>query len=539
MSSYTCERKYDIEEDDAPIPDERERRKTSRRNEAHRREHHQYRHQQPQIDIDEMEPSHEKRGSSMNASSLQDTVDGIVKDFTYLLSKRKQEEQYDNNRHGDKHHHEDSNDHSNYIRPLFQDRKPESMENNAHGVKLDEMLVDSSTEEEQLAASLGLSVQPQEQQSNLHGAFQVQWYGVDSTVSNEEEDFTVIPPSIDHQLENTDRLWSSILVNTQDGREIEHCVEHKKQERLNMDCTDREKDVSKYWSPLSDEARSGQKDSNDHCDDLQSLLAAQDEIQIDSVLEEEQLATSALPPRKPGAVRVRGPEFTEEADDEFTVTLSASYVPTDDGEQGEAGLAVANRVNEAEEMMIPAATKYDPAAKLPLYQSRKFKLYMSALVALLLILIATVIAVVLTDEDPNDLRSPTAPPTTILEVKFREQFAMEVGDAVNVESSPQDRAADWIMFEDPLGLSPNAPNLIQRYHLTLFYFLTTKNGDEPWRSCNPPRGNESDKCTYIGNEYDGIVDANATRWLSGTHECEWIGVFCNPRNNTIALEVCK
>ena len=110
---------------------------------------------------------------------------------------------------------------------------------------------------------------------------------------------------------------------------------------------------------------------------------------------------------------------------------------------------------------------------------------------------------------------------------------------MNVEGSPQDRAADWIMFEDPLGLSPNAPNLMQRYHMALFYFLTTNNGEKPWNSCNPPRENETDECLYIANEFDDMGNRNATRWLSGIHECEWIGVFCDSEENIISLQVCK
>ncbi len=62
---------------------------------------------------------------------------------------------------------------------------------------------------------------------------------------------------------------------------------------------------------------------------------------------------------------------------------------------------------------------------------------------------------------------------------------------VNAEGSPHSHAAEWIMFKDPLGLSPNAPNLIQRYQMAF----------------------------DVGNR-------PATRWLSGTHECEWTGVFC-------------
>jgi hypothetical protein len=273
-----------------------------------------------------------------------------------------------------------------------------------------------------------------------------------------------------------------------------------------------------------------------------------DETSVDLALEREQRAASLGPnvqPQKPrsshpGAIRVHGlgEDSSLAEDSEFTVTA-----PTPDLERGiarvdETGLVVATSVNE-EEPELATATQYDPATKLPMYRSRKFKLYMIALVVLLLLItIATVVAVVLTgdDEDPG---APTAPPTTILEGTYRAQFVSEVGDAVNVEGSPQDRAAEWIMFEDPLGLPTNAPNLIQRYHMALFYFLTTNNGEKAWNSCNQPRENETDECLYVAGEFDYDGNRSATRWLSGTHECEWIGVLCDPVENIILLQVCE
>ncbi len=107
-------------------------------------------------------------------------------------------------------------------------------------------------------------------------------------------------------------------------------------------------------------------------------------------------------------------------------------------------------------------------------------------------------------------------------------FSEHVGKEVNVEGSPHSRAADWIMFEDPLALPPNEPGVFQRYQMALFYFLTTNNGEKPWRSCNPPSRNETDECLYIAHIFDDMGNRSATRWLSGTHECEWIGVFCDP-----------
>jgi hypothetical protein len=125
-----------------------------------------------------------------------------------------------------------------------------------------------------------------------------------------------------------------------------------------------------------------------------------------------------------------------------------------------------------------------------------------------------------------------------MERLYPDSFALEVGEQVYQMGSPQDRAAKWIMKVDPLGLSPNAPNLIQRYHMALFYFLTTYNEAKPWRSCNPPRENETDECLYVAGKFDD-GNRSATRWLSGTHECEWIGVFCDPVENIILLQVCK
>jgi hypothetical protein len=156
---------------------------------------------------------------------------------------------------------------------------------------------------------------------------------------------------------------------------------------------------------------------------------------------------------------------------------------------------------------------------------------MIALVALLLLVIATVVAVVLTGDDED--------PGAILEGTYRAQFVSEVGNAVNVKGSPQDRAAEWIMFEDPLGLPTNASNLIQRYHMALFYFLTTNNGEKAWNSCNQPRENETDECLYVAGEFDDLGNRSATRWLSGTHECEWIDVLCDPIENIILLQVCE
>jgi hypothetical protein len=136
---------------------------------------------------------------------------------------------------------------------------------------------------------------------------------------------------------------------------------------------------------------------------------------------------------------------------------------------------------------------------------------------------------------------PTLAPTTLLEKSYRAQFVAEVGVQVNVPGSAHDRAAEWIISEDPRALPPEAPNLIQRYHLALLYYLTTQNNKTRWNSCNPPMSNETEFCTFQEVQWDNSYEdiPNQTRWMAGVHECEWIGISCDPTLNVIELDFGK
>ena len=127
--------------------------------------------------------------------------------------------------------------------------------------------------------------------------------------------------------------------------------------------------------------------------------------------------------------------------------------------------------------------------KPPIYLNRRFQLYSLAGAIILIAIIVGVIIGIVTRED-QALQEPTAAPTILSEPMYRQQFVSAVGEQVNEAGSPYDRAAKWIMFEDPRRLQPDADNLIQRYQLVLFYFLTTNNGRTRWKSCNPPLENE-------------------------------------------------
>ena len=106
-----------------------------------------------------------------------------------------------------------------------------------------------------------------------------------------------------------------------------------------------------------------------------------------------------------------------------------------------------------------------------------------------------------------------------------------------------DRALKWIADDDSMQLSVDAPNLVQRYNLALFYYKMSNNGNNRWRSCNPPgivgTGGDDDidsedESTCIlyefvrlsDDEIEYVPQTGRTRWLSNKDECTWEGVRC-------------
>ena len=132
---------------------------------------------------------------------------------------------------------------------------------------------------------------------------------------------------------------------------------------------------------------------------------------------------------------------------------------------------------------------------------------------------------------------------TFLSGAYRTIFAAAVGDAVHDPQTPQYRAAEWIINEDPSRLPPDDPSLLQRYLCALFWVVTTNDGERPWRSCNPPQDEETTECEFLrfsqGSETIVFVRETAVRWLTGENECEWVGNICDDNLVTRAFELCK
>jgi hypothetical protein len=133
---------------------------------------------------------------------------------------------------------------------------------------------------------------------------------------------------------------------------------------------------------------------------------------------------------------------------------------------------------------------------------------------------------------------PTLIPTSEIDYLYFQEFSQALGHeewkfSVN---SPQSRALKWIMEEDERHLNYTDNGLTQRFILALFYFITTSNGQSPWRSCNPDFTDSSNKiCNFEAfskkkKKELAYIPKSSFRWLSSVHECKWAGNVCNDRN---------
>ncbi|GKY94564.1 hypothetical protein MPSEU_000422000 [Mayamaea pseudoterrestris] len=211
---------------------------------------------------------------------------------------------------------------------------------------------------------------------------------------------------------------------------------------------------------------------------------------------------------------------------------------------GASGLAIAVAVqDDDDDMFIPSAVEYDPDAKPPMYRHRRFRLY--ALLAFFVVIVVAVGAAVgatVGSKNMNMTESPTMAPTTIREsFGIRTQVERLVGAKVlEKEDSAYSKALDWMTFDDPMQLTPDADNFSQRYIAAYFYFATSEDG--PWLSCAPPKDAWTDgtECQY--KELSAIFPVQYfevpwNRWLSNISECQWAGVTCDEHGQVRGLDL--
>ena len=245
---------------------------------------------------------------------------------------------------------------------------------------------------------------------------------------------------------------------------------------------------------------------------------------------------------------VENPKYQEggKAHQKFT-----GYEGNMDGFDGDAEgnpnkLAIAEPVkDDDDDIFIPAAIEYDPDAKPPIYKNRRFRLYGLLGGILLLTLVGGLTFGLLSGSDEaavvDDEDEPTLAPTTLRQsLGIQDQLELVVGsDKLNDPSTPHYQAMEWIIQEDKQQLAVDAPNLVQRFLMVLFYMQTTQ--DSEWRSCGRKDGDDS-FCLWQQlveiwpHKHTGIP---WTRWLSGDSECGWAGVSCDEFDTVRAIELCK
>jgi hypothetical protein len=256
--------------------------------------------------------------------------------------------------------------------------------------------------------------------------------------------------------------------------------------------------------------------------------------------------------------RSRNDPHTEESE-----TAAAQFERADDGD-----LAVADAVHNTDMTNpIPTATKYHHDSQSPLPTNRLFHLFgrdfihKSLLVALWVasviglvtgIIIALAQAGNANSRNNEQHESGHTSDSGTINITTRaacidkgiKNALLSDPSTLNESTSPQSRARDWILNEDPGGLLVcDAPNLIQRWALATFYFATTKDNTNWLGGCGSTNDPTDMKCTahaLTGLRKDGTpadIDTpineleyyeipNQNQWLKATNECTWYGVEC-------------
>jgi hypothetical protein len=98
---------------------------------------------------------------------------------------------------------------------------------------------------------------------------------------------------------------------------------------------------------------------------------------------------------------------------------------------------------------------------------------------------------------------------------------------LEMEGSPQNLAANWLINEDMAYLCPQDPTLIQRYSMAVFYYSTE--GDD-WFECSAPPDFSSQESIAEANANCDIIvpgSESSDAWLTPSSECDWGGAACS------------
>lgn len=251
-------------------------------------------------------------------------------------------------------------------------------------------------------------------------------------------------------------------------------------------------------------------------------------------------------PTSPGAVRVRGigsfaplspddPHLLPE--DDFSQHPDSLVSQSDSSSHDEERGALVEGFLVVPEVRGPIV----PAIKVT---SRR-RLYIAMGVLVWVIGVVVSASIFLVRQKPKEVpvpetdmpsQPPTLPPSADLELDFKIQLLNLTNSTDDSKfSSPEERRAlRWIALGDPLLTGLASSNLLQRFSLALFHFQAG-----PWRTCNPSSSTTGclfDKIQRAQNDSLVYVQQPETRWLSVTHECEWVGITCDENRVVTKLD---
>eukprot|EP00545_Synedropsis_sp_CCMP1620_P006725 CAMPEP_0119004480 /NCGR_PEP_ID=MMETSP1176-20130426/1160_1 /TAXON_ID=265551 /ORGANISM="Synedropsis recta cf, Strain CCMP1620" /LENGTH=753 /DNA_ID=CAMNT_0006956187 /DNA_START=121 /DNA_END=2382 /DNA_ORIENTATION=+ len=132
------------------------------------------------------------------------------------------------------------------------------------------------------------------------------------------------------------------------------------------------------------------------------------------------------------------------------------------------------------------------------------------------------------------------------------ESGISVQELLSKGNSPQNKALNWIVAEDPAQLDPDDKFVLPRYSLAVFYFST--HGNEMFQVATinitqtiPPVDEDTDlgvgeeaakqpvdgETTTMGDDLAAQPNwVHESGWLSGAGYCSWYGVECHHRDGT-------
>ena len=223
--------------------------------------------------------------------------------------------------------------------------------------------------------------------------------------------------------------------------------------------------------------------------------------------------------------------------------LEYGYLDANDTDDLAKAVMVANcsMVTEEDDCYIPTGVEFDPDAKEKALKRSMRRCYMvlTATVVVVAVVLGTTLGLKRGSKDEDDGEGNKKPYREKLGIREALQNATGFSflptsstSTDNNNNDPYQKALEWIIHTDPSEPLPEDPNFLQRFALASIYFATSV--DQQWAWCAPPTPYSGDDCLfyrmnvfYPEGRPEDLIEIAGHRWLSGPHECTWVGIMCD------------